>query len=91
MKGTLCAAAKELKKKGATKVIAFITHGLFSGPAIERIQKSELDKVMVTNTVPISDDKKIDKIVQLDVSLLLAETIRRIHQKESLSPLFASH
>ncbi|SPJ11974.1 phosphoribosylpyrophosphate synthetase [Plasmodium sp. DRC-Itaito] len=87
--GTLCEAAKQLKKHGARRVFAFATHGLFSGPAIDRIEKSPLEEVVVTDTV--KSNKNIDnckKITKLSVSVLVADAIRRIHQKESLNDLF---
>ncbi|CRH01148.1 phosphoribosylpyrophosphate synthetase, putative [Plasmodium relictum] len=87
--GTLCEAAKQLKKHGARRVFAFATHGLFSGPAIERIENSPLEEVVVTDTV--KSNKNIDsckKITKLSVSVLVADAIRRIHQKESLNDLF---
>ncbi|CDI81720.1 phosphoribosylpyrophosphate synthetase, putative [Eimeria acervulina] len=87
--GTLVEAARELKKKGARRVYAFATHGLFSGPAIDRIQKSALEEVVITDTIkarPMVTSCK--KIKILSISILLADAIRRIHQKESLNDLF---
>lgn len=87
--GTLVEAARELKSKGARRVYAFATHGLFSGPAIERIQKSALEEVVITDTIkarPMVTSCK--KIKILSISILLADAIRRIHQKESLTDLF---
>ena len=87
--GTLCHAAKALKEKGAKKVVAYITHPVLSGSANENIEKSELDEIVVTDTIPLRETtKKIKKIRQISVSEMLAETIRRIHQKESVSSLF---
>ncbi|MBH44578.1 MAG: ribose-phosphate pyrophosphokinase [Gammaproteobacteria bacterium] len=87
--GTLCNAAKALKEKGAKKVTAYITHPVLSGKANDNIKKSELDEIVVTDTIPLRDDtKKITKIRQISVSEMLAETIRRIHHKESVSSLF---
>eukprot|EP00921_Rhytidocystis_pertsovi_P007069 GHVQ01011906.1.p1 GENE.GHVQ01011906.1~~GHVQ01011906.1.p1 ORF type:complete len:647 (+),score=130.07 GHVQ01011906.1:754-2694(+) len=85
--GTLCEAAKVLKNHGARRVFAFATHGLFSGPAVKRIQDSPLEKVVVTDTLMEKEDK-CSKIERISVSVLLADTIRRIHQKESLYDLF---
>lgn len=87
--GTLVEAARELKSKGARRVYAFATHGLFSGPAIDRIQKSALEEVVITDTIkarPMVTSCK--KIKILSISILLADAIRRIHQKESLNDLF---
>ena len=84
--GTLCLAAEELIKNGATKVYAFATHGLFSGKAIQNIENSKLEKVIVTNTIPLKG--QTDKIIHLSVGMLIAEAIRRIHNNESLSEIF---
>ncbi len=87
--GTLCEAARELKKHGAKRVYAFATHGLFSGPAVKRIEESPLEEVIVTDTIKLSDSAKAcAKIRQLSISVLIADCIRRIHQKESLNVLF---
>jgi ribose-phosphate pyrophosphokinase len=87
--GTLCHAAKALKDVGAMRVIAYITHAVLSGPAIERINKSELDELIVTDTIPLRDNaKQCKKIRQLSVAELLAETMRRIRDEESVSSLY---
>jgi len=87
--GTLCGAAKALKDKGAKKVYAYITHPVLSGKAYENIQKSMLDEIVVTDTIPLHEKaKNIKNIRQISVSGMLAETIRRIHQGESVSTLF---
>ncbi|CAN9143608.1 unnamed protein product [Alternaria alternata] len=86
---TITRAAKLLKKEGATEVIALITHGILSGDAIERINQSALDKVIVTNTVPQEDHKsKCPKLEVLEVGNVFAEAIRRVHHGESISVLF---
>jgi ribose-phosphate pyrophosphokinase len=88
--GTLVKAAEELKSRGAKKVYAYCTHPIFSGPAIERISKSQLDEVVITNTIPLTDAAKAcKKIRQLSVAFLFAETIRRISDGESVTSLFA--
>jgi ribose-phosphate pyrophosphokinase len=69
-------AAGELKRFGAKRVFAFASHGLFNGRAIELIKNSELEKVVVTDTIPLAPEKQIDKIVVLSVSHLLADSIR---------------
>ncbi len=87
--GTLCNAAKALKDKGANKVSAYITHGVLSDPAVERITKSELTEVVITDT--ISQPKKVKdckKIREVPVATLLGEAIRRIANDESVSKLF---
>ena len=87
--GTLCHAAKALKDEGATKVVAYITHAVLSGPAVDRITKSELDELVVTDTIPLSDQARAcPKIRQLSVAGLLAETMRRIRDEESVSSLY---
>jgi ribose-phosphate pyrophosphokinase len=87
--GTLCQAAKALKDEGAVRVVAYITHPVLSGKAIERISTSELDELVVTDTLPLSAPAKAcTRIRQLSVSGLLAETIRRINDEESVSSLY---
>lgn len=87
--GTLTQAAQALKDEGATKVVAYITHAVLSGNAVERIAKSALDELVVTDTIPLSPAAKaLDKIRQLSVAALLAETIRRIRDEESVSSLY---
>jgi ribose-phosphate pyrophosphokinase len=87
--GTLCRAAQALKDEGATKVIAYITHPVLSGGAVERIVESALDELVVTDTIPLSDAaKRCGRIRQLSVAALLAETIRRIRDEESVSSLY---
>lgn len=87
--GTLCEAARALKEHGASKVSAYITHPVLSGPAIDNIVKSELDELVVTDTIPLSKEAQAcDKIRAISVSAMLAETIRRINQEESVSEIF---
>ncbi|KAI9776154.1 MAG: ribose-phosphate pyrophosphokinase [Geoglossum umbratile] len=86
---TITRAAKLLKKEGATKVYALLTHGILSGDAIERINASALDKVVVTNTVPQEEHQsQCSKLEVLDVGTVFAEAIRRVHHGESISVLF---
>ncbi len=87
--GTLCTAAKALVEKGATDVYAFATHGVLSGPALQRISESSLKKVFVTDTIPLEAKlAQCDRLQALPVGQLLAEAIRRIHNGESVSSLF---
>ena len=87
--GTLCQAAEHLKANGARRVYAFASHGLFSGPASDRIARSSLEEVVVTNTIPLKAAAKTnDKITQLSVAALVAETIKRVHLRQSVSALF---
>lgn len=87
--GTLTAAAEALKERGAKRVWAYATHPVFSGPAVDRIQNSPIDKVVVTNSIPLSaQGKACSKIVQISIAPLIAEAIRRIHHGDSVSSLF---
>ncbi len=87
--GTLCKAAQVLKEEGATRVVAYCTHPVLSGAAVERIMASDLDELVVTDTIPLRDDAlACRKIRQLSVAGLLAETILRICTEESVSSLF---
>jgi len=86
---TLCEAAGALKEKGAARVLAYCTHPVLSGPAIERIEASELDELVVTDSIPLrAEAKNCKRIRQLSVAELLAETMRRINEEESVSSLF---
>ncbi|KZZ59303.1 ribose-phosphate pyrophosphokinase [Oleiphilus sp. HI0125] len=87
--GTLCKAAEALKENGAKAVYAYITHPVLSGPAIKNIENSTLDELIVTDTIPLSDNAaKCGKIRPLTISGLIAESIRRISNEESISALF---
>jgi ribose-phosphate pyrophosphokinase len=87
--GTLCQAARALKDEGALRVVAYITHAVLSGSAIERISNSVLDSLVVTDTIPLSEaGMACSRIRQLSVAGLLAETIRRISDEESVSSLY---
>ena len=87
--GTLCHAAGALKGNGAASVHAYITHPVLSGPAVERIGKSELDSVVVTDTIPLSAEAEAcDNIRQLSTAELLGETMRRVADDESVSSLY---
>jgi ribose-phosphate pyrophosphokinase len=87
--GTLATAADALKKAGAKEVLACCTHAVLSGPAIQRIQESELSQLIVTDTVPLRPPgRECPKIKVLPVAHLLAEAIRRTHHEESISSLF---
>ncbi|MCP5325199.1 MAG: ribose-phosphate diphosphokinase [Oceanospirillaceae bacterium] len=87
--GTLCKAAAALKEFGAKKVVAYCTHPVLSGPAIDNIKNSALDELVVTDTIPLSEAaKSCGKIRQLTLSGLLAESIRRVNNEESISAMF---
>ena len=87
--GTLCAAAAALKARGALKVAAYCTHAVLSGPAVDNITNSQLDELVVTDTIPLKDAARVcSKIRQLSVAEMLAETMRRIAFGESVSSLY---
>src|SRR5574343_1381834 len=87
--GTLCKAAQALKEHGAKKVVAYATHAVLSGPAISRINESDLDELVVTNTIPLSDEARAcQRIRTVSIAELLADTILRISNEESVSSLF---
>lgn len=87
--GTLCHAAGALKERGAASVAAYITHPVLSGPAVSRIRDSELDEMVVTDTIPLRKEaQECKKIRQLSTAELLAETMRRIADEESVSSLY---
>ena len=86
---TLCKAASALKERGAKRVLAYATHPVFSGEAVNRIAGSDIDQVVVTDTIPLSEaGKACSKIRQVTIAGLLAETVRRISNEESVSYLF---
>ena len=87
--GTLCHAAGALKEHGAATVDAYITHPVLSGPAVSRIEKSELDHMVVTDTIPLNAEARACKKIRLlSTAELLAETMRRISANESVSSLY---
>ncbi|XP_005109762.1 ribose-phosphate pyrophosphokinase 1 [Aplysia californica] len=87
--GTICHAAEKLLEAGAQKVYAICTHGIFSGPAISRINNSMFEAVVVTNTIPQDQRmKEAPKVQIMDISMILAEALRRTHNGESVSYLF---
>ena len=87
--GTLCKAADALKEHGATKVVAYCTHPVLSGPAIQNIEGSNLDSLVVTDTIPLNGKAKSCKSIrQLSMAKLLAESIRRVSNEESISAMF---
>jgi len=87
--GTICSAAKLLKERGAKKVYVGVTHGVFAGQALERLAKAPVEEIVVTNTIPLTDEaRKLGKIKVLSVATMLGEAIKRIHRNESVSSLF---
>ncbi|SIS62184.1 ribose-phosphate diphosphokinase [Salimicrobium flavidum] len=86
--GTITLAANALVENGAKEVYACCTHPVLSGPAIQRINDSKIKELVVTNTIPLGEDKKIDKVNQLSVAPLISEAIIRVHERKSVSILF---
>ena len=87
--GTLCKAAKALKDHGARRVVAYCTHPVLSGPAVDNINASELDELVVTDTIPLGEAaQQCARIRQVSLASLLAETVRRINNEESISAMF---
>jgi ribose-phosphate pyrophosphokinase len=86
--GTLAQSADALRKKGARHVYACATHGVLSGPAIDRLEKSEIEELVITNTIPLGAKSECRKIRVLSVAPLLGEAIKRIHFQDSVSSLF---
>lgn len=89
--GTIMEAVHVIKKFGAKNIYVGCTHGVLSGPAIERIQNSEVKEVVMTNTIPLPKEKQIDKIVVVSISELFAEAINRIHSETSIGELFETN
>lgn len=86
--GTICHAAHGLIERGCEKVYACATHAVLSGPAMERINKSKIEKLVFTDTIPIPEEKKSAKILQLSIAPLFAEAIKRVHLEEPISDMF---
>uniref|UniRef100_A0A915KVK7 ribose-phosphate diphosphokinase n=1 Tax=Romanomermis culicivorax TaxID=13658 RepID=A0A915KVK7_ROMCU len=89
--GTICHAANKLKEAGASKVYAICVHGIFSGAALDRLNNSCFEAVVVTNTIPQEENmRKCSKVKVIDISPILAEAVRRTHNGESVSYLFSN-
>ncbi len=86
--GTITLAANALIENGAKEVYASCTHPVLSGPAIERIENSNIKELVITNSIPLPEDKRIDKITELSVAPLISEAIIRVHEEQSVSTLF---
>ena len=89
--GSIMETVEVIKKAGAKDVYVGCTHGILSGPAIERIKNSEIKELVMTNTVPLPEEKKLDKIVTVSISELFGEAIRRIHDETSIGELFETN
>ena len=86
--GSICGGARLVKDKGAKEIYVAATHGILCGPAIQRLADAPIDGVVLTDTVPLTEDKRIDKMTVLSVSQILGEAIKRIHHDESISEIF---
>lgn len=89
--GTICQGAAAVMERGAKEVYACCTHGVLSGPALQRLERAPLRTLVVTDTVPAQPDAPVDKILRLSVAPLLADAIRRIHEGQSVSELFQTY
>jgi ribose-phosphate pyrophosphokinase len=88
--GSICGAARVVMSRGAKKVIVAATHGVLAGKAVQKLAEAPIDKVILTDSIPLSPEKTIPKIEMLSVAPLLGEAIKRIHRNESVSRLFDS-
>jgi ribose-phosphate pyrophosphokinase len=86
--GTICSASEILFQRGATEVWAMATHGVLSGPAIDRLKNSRIDRVVLTNTLPLTPDKQIDKIEVLSIAPLIADALNAVFDDTSVSEIF---
>ncbi|MEL7500353.1 MAG: ribose-phosphate pyrophosphokinase [Planctomycetota bacterium] len=86
--GSICGAAELVKSKGAREIHVAASHGVFAGPAIERLQSAPIDSIVVTDSIPIPEEKRLDNMVILSVAPMMAEAIKRIHQHKSISEIF---
>ena len=86
--GTICAAADILAERGASKIVAATTHGVFSGPAIDRLKNSVIEKVILTNTLPLPPHKEFDKVEILSVAPIIARAINAVFEDTSVSEIF---
>ena len=89
--GTICSAAEQLSEKGASQIVAAATHGVFSGPASERLSDSPIEKIIVTDTLPLPANMQTDKVEVLSVAPLIAEAIRAVFEDTSVSEIFGGN
>jgi ribose-phosphate pyrophosphokinase len=89
--GTVCAAAELLMDHGATEVWAMATHPVLSDPALDRLKASPISRVVVTNTLPLPEERRIDKIVVLSVARIIADAIDAVFEDTSVSEIFGGH
>jgi ribose-phosphate pyrophosphokinase len=86
--GTICSAAELLMQRGPTEVWAMATHGVLSGPAIDRLKNAPLDRIVLTNTLPLPPEKQIDKIEVLSVAPIIADALNAVFDDTSVSEIF---
>jgi ribose-phosphate pyrophosphokinase len=86
--GSICGAAKKVHTEGAKRIFVAATHGVFCGPAIERLQAAPIEQIVITDTIPLTAEQSIDKMRVLSVAPILGEAIKRIHHNESISDIF---
>ena len=89
--GTICSAAEQLSERGASQIVAAATHGVFSGPASERLSASPIEKIIVTDTLPLPENMQTDKVEVLSVAPLIAEAIRAVFEDTSVSEIFGGN
>jgi ribose-phosphate pyrophosphokinase len=89
--GTIVAAAEQLHHKGAARVLAATTHGVFSGPAIDRLKNSIIERIVITNTLPLPAEKQLDKIEVLSVASIIADAVDAVFEDTSVSEIFGGH
>lgn len=86
--GTICAAAEALYENGAAEVVIVATHAVFSGPAVDRLKNSRVSKVIVTDTLPLSDDRRFDKLTVLSIAPIVAKAISEVFEDGSVTSMF---
>jgi ribose-phosphate pyrophosphokinase len=86
--GTICAASDALYENGAAEVVIVATHAVFSGPAVDRLKNSRVSKVIVTDTLPLSDDRRFDKLTVLSVAPIVAQAISEVFEDGSVTSMF---
>ena len=89
--GSICGAAEQVKERGAKEIHVAASHGVFSGPAIERLKAAPIDSIVVTDSIPVPDEKMLPNMVVLSVAPMMAEAIKRIHQHKSISEIFQNN
>jgi ribose-phosphate pyrophosphokinase len=88
--GTVCSAADLVKSRGCKKILVGATHGVFAGPALDRLAAAPIDEIVVTDTIPLKEEaRKVSRIKVLSAAAMLGEAIKRIHRDESVSSLFS--